>query len=332
MTTGVRTRGMLSLARGVNAELRELQDERIAAQQGRQAFQTGLTCLSHDIRTPLAGAQGYLQLVDGEEDPAEKARFLSAAAHRLGDVRALLDDLFSFAQVHDPSFEVVCELMKPADVVGDVLMGLYPQFRERGWELSVNLDDEALALADAEALARIVRNLVANALRHGAAAPVVVQRGARISVENRVANPDALDVDRLFERFASQGGSVGGMVWGWPSSPSWPPPWTPPRRPSSKATASASRWRCGSDASRLSARFRGMARANRGGDARLPARRCDSSPKEASTHKNHRCEAISGTGRADGLVFAVVDPKFACVSPGRKIPRCMRMRRKASQR
>ena len=201
MTTGVRTRGMLSLARGVNAELRELQDERIAAQQGRQAFQTGLTCLSHDIRTPLAGAQGYLQLVDGEEDPAEKARFLSAAAHRLGDVRALLDDLFSFAQVHDPSFEVVCEPMKPADVVGDVLMGLYPQFRERGWEPSVTLDDEALALADAEALARIVRNLVANALRHGTAAPSIVQRGARISVENRVANPDALDVDRLFERF-----------------------------------------------------------------------------------------------------------------------------------
>lgn len=199
MTTGVRTRGMLSLARGVNAELRELQDERIAAQQGRQAFQTGLTCLSHDIRTPLAGAQGYLQLVDGEEDPAEKARFLSAAAHRLGDVRALLDDLFSFAQVHDPSFEVVCEPMKPADVVGDVLMGLYPQFRERGWEPSVTLD--------AEALARIVRNLAANALRHGAAAPVVVQGGARISVENRVANPDALDVDRLFERFYQGEGS-----------------------------------------------------------------------------------------------------------------------------
>ena len=201
MTTGVRTRGMLSLARGVNAELDELQDERIAAQQANQAFQAGLTCLSHDIRTPLAGAQGYLQLVDGEGDPAEKARFLSAAAHRLDDVRVMLDDLFSFAQVHDPSFEAACEPLRPADVVGDVLASLYPQFRERGWEPSVVLDEEALALADAEALARIVRNLVANALRHGTAAPSIVQRGARISVENRVANQDALDVDRLFERF-----------------------------------------------------------------------------------------------------------------------------------
>ena len=207
MTANVRTRGVLSLARGVNAELDELQDERVASQQTRQAFQAGLTCLSHDIRTPLAGAQGYLQLVEGENDPGEKVRYLGAAARRLDDVRELLDDLFSFAQVHDPSFEAVCEPMKPADVVGEVLATLYPQFCERGWEPCVTLDDEALALADAEALARIMRNLVANALRHGASAPAIVQRGARISVENRVANPDALDVDRLFERFYQGEGS-----------------------------------------------------------------------------------------------------------------------------
>lgn len=134
MTAFVRTRGVLGIARGVNAELDELQNERIASQQARQAFQAGLTCLSHDIRTPLAGAQGYLQLVEDEADPAAKERYLSAAAHRLDDVRVLLDDLFSFAQVHDPSFEVAYEPVRPADVLGDVLAGLYPQFRERGWE------------------------------------------------------------------------------------------------------------------------------------------------------------------------------------------------------
>ena len=52
MTAFVRTRGVLGIARGVNAELDELQNERIASQQARQAFQAGLTCLSHDIRTP----------------------------------------------------------------------------------------------------------------------------------------------------------------------------------------------------------------------------------------------------------------------------------------
>ncbi len=207
MTAEVRTRGVLSLARGVNAELDALQDERIAAQTARQSFQAGLTCLSHDIRTPLAGAQGYLQLAEDEPDPATKERYLGAAAHRLGDVRVLLDDLFAFAQVHDPSFAVACEPVRAADVAGDVLASLYPQFRERGWEPRVSLDEEALVLADAEALARVFRNLVANALRHGADAPVIEQRGGRMTFANRVDNPDALDVERLFERFYQGGGA-----------------------------------------------------------------------------------------------------------------------------
>ena len=183
MTAFVRTRGVLGIARGVNAELDELQNERIASQQARQAFQAGLTCLSHDIRTPLSMILGY------------------------DDVRVLLDDLFSFAQVHDPSFEVAYEPVRPADVLGDVLAGLYPQFRERGWEPRVLLDDEAVVQADAEALARIFRNLTANALRHGAAAPVIEQRGGRVTFENRVDDPDAIDVDRLFERFYQGGGA-----------------------------------------------------------------------------------------------------------------------------
>lgn len=208
MTAEVRTDGMLSLARGVNAQLDKLQDERVASLQVHREFQAGLTCLSHDIRTPLAGAQGYLQLVEGEPDPVAKARYLDAAARRLDDVRLLLDDLFAFAQVHDPSFAVECEPTCAADVLGDVLAGLYPQFLERGWDPRVVLDDDALVLADADALARIFRNLAANALRHGEAAPAIEQHGAVVTFANRVADPDALDVGRLFERFYQGGGSA----------------------------------------------------------------------------------------------------------------------------
>ena len=46
-----------------------------------------------------------------------------------------------------------------------------------------------------------------NALRHGAAAPVIEQRGGRVTFENRVDDPDAIDVDRLFERFYQGGGA-----------------------------------------------------------------------------------------------------------------------------
>ena len=69
------------------------------------------------------------------------------------------------------------------------------------------LDDEAVVQADAEALARIFRNLTANALRHGAAAPVIEQRGGCVTFANLVADPAAIDIDRLFERFYQGGGA-----------------------------------------------------------------------------------------------------------------------------
>ena len=61
--------------------------------------------------------------------------------------------------------------------------------------------------ADAEALARIAENLVVNALRHGSGSLAVTARLAgeknlvTVEFSNPVADPSAIDADRLFERF-----------------------------------------------------------------------------------------------------------------------------------
>ena len=92
--------------------------------------------------------------------------------------------------------------MEVYPVVAHALLGLYPEFAERGWEPAVDFEDEGLtALADPEALERVVSNLAANALRYGAGAPSVVQRGRRVTFSNPVAASEAIDVSRLFERF-----------------------------------------------------------------------------------------------------------------------------------
>ncbi len=82
------------------------------------------------------------------------------------------------------------------------LASLYPQFKERAWEPDIELDEEALSVvSNADALKRIFRNLAVNALRHGSAPPRIARTGREVSFSNRVADPDAIDVDRLFERF-----------------------------------------------------------------------------------------------------------------------------------
>lgn len=186
----------------------------------QREFQRDLASLSHDVRTPLMGAKGYVRLAqDARERPDGEeavARHLAAAEARLDDMGALLDQLFAYAQASDPDLALDLRPVRVLPLLADVLVGHYPAFDERGWEPQVDFEDEALATdADPEALARIFENLVGNALRHGASTLAVRQRGRVVTFANEVADPSALDVTRLFERFyradASRSASGAGL-------------------------------------------------------------------------------------------------------------------------
>lgn len=202
VTVSVHTRGFVRLAQAVNRQLDRHQGERIAAEEGKRDLRRGLTYLSHDIRTPLAGAQGYAQLVAVEEDEALRARYLDVVGRRLDDVAGLLDQLYAYAQVQDPDHRIEREPVNVNDVLAEALASLYTAFKERGWEPAIELENDPLvASSDADALARIFRNLAVNALRYGCDAPSIVQSGRTVTFSNRVANPQDVNVERLFERF-----------------------------------------------------------------------------------------------------------------------------------
>ena len=202
VTVSVHTRGFVRLGQAVNRQLDRHQGERIAAEEGKRDLRRGLTYLSHDIRTPLAGAQGYAQLVAVEEDEALRARYLGVVGRRLDDVASLLDQLYAYAQVQDPDHRIEREPVNVNDVLAESLASLYTSFKERGWAPSIELENEPLvAPSDVDALARIFRNLAVNALRYGSDAPSIVQSGRTVAFSNRVANPQDVNVERLFERF-----------------------------------------------------------------------------------------------------------------------------------
>lgn len=210
LTCGSRLPGMVGMVDAVNAEIDAADAERVRALRAADEFSRGLSALSHDVRTPLTGARGYLQLAREEEDPARRDEQLAAADARLAAMSGLLDELFSYARAADP--DTVLELgpiaLRP--LLEQVLLGHYPEFEARGWEPT--LDCEGVTVeANGEALSRIAENLVVNALRHGSGPLAVRVRpagekdgercGVAVEFSNPVADPSAIDADRLFERF-----------------------------------------------------------------------------------------------------------------------------------
>ena len=87
-------------------------------------------------------------------------------------------------------------------VLCDALTALYPQLEQAHIEPQIDFPDrEIWVQADREALARVLRNLILNAVQHGSGGLVIRQRESSLTIENRVADPAALDLSHLFDRF-----------------------------------------------------------------------------------------------------------------------------------
>ena len=74
LTVGMSGAPARRLCRAVNQRLEAARCLRLEAQRGERELRYTMACVSHDIRTPLAGAMGYLQLVG--EEPERQDEYL----------------------------------------------------------------------------------------------------------------------------------------------------------------------------------------------------------------------------------------------------------------
>jgi signal transduction histidine kinase len=171
---------------------------------------------SHELRTPAAAIYGAVRTLDereGDLEPEQRAalrRMLTQQAKRLLD---LVENLLDLSRLEADSIRI-----SPSRIdVGERLAAIVDASVAEGVSLDVpaGLD----AVVDAEAFDRIVSNLLANAVRHGAP-PVVVSAKRRsaeleVAIEDRGRGVAQEFVGSLFERFtrgptdSSEGAGLG---------------------------------------------------------------------------------------------------------------------------
>ncbi len=197
-----------SLAEDVQVE----REEAVVADAARKRF---LANVSHDLRTPITSIAGYVDALDRGlgDDPK---RFLAVIGAKTEDLSRLTDDLFYAARLDADDLELAVVPLDLAEAVRRSILGFEPLLAARGVEARVELpDDPCIVDADASAVARILENLIANAIRH---APEMTTFGADLTSAGddflvRVCNDDARlpqDPETLFERgVVGPGGGAG---------------------------------------------------------------------------------------------------------------------------
>lgn len=198
----VRLHCFVRLARAVNTRLEKGQQARIRQETVSRELKHTISCVSHDIRTPLMGASGYLQLLETSSDPKEQKMYLTIIRHRLRDLEELLEELFLYTKLANEEYHMELEAVPPYAIVCDVLAGFYEKLTEAQIEPQLSFPQPPVSVyASAPALSRIFHNLIKNALLYGRGSLIIRQEGSSLSFTNAAAQPQLTDASRLFEPF-----------------------------------------------------------------------------------------------------------------------------------
>ncbi len=197
------------LATSFNAMADSLQRQ-ITQLEGLSQLQQRFTSdVSHELRTPLTTVQmaaDVLHDARGDFDPAvaRSAELLHAELDRF---EGLLSDLLEISRYDAGAAVLEAEPQDLGQVVDRVVAGMSSLAERRGCELRVQVPEApVVAEVDARRVERVLRNLVGNAIEHGAGEPVEItlaasRTAAALTVRDHGIGLSSADAQHVFDRF-----------------------------------------------------------------------------------------------------------------------------------
>ena len=149
-----------------------------------------LAHLSHDLRTPLATMQGYIEtiVIKGETLTAvDRANYLETAQRNGMQLKRLIDQIFELAHLEDGQVTVNLETFAIGELLHDIIAKFSLKAKEKNISLSLQPQQcRFIVYSDIAKLERIITNLLENAIRHtgidGEVAIVVSQLTDKIKI------------------------------------------------------------------------------------------------------------------------------------------------------
>jgi two-component system phosphate regulon sensor histidine kinase PhoR len=167
--------------------------------------------ISHELKTPIFAAQGYIHtLLDGAvDDKSVRLKFLKRAAKSLNALDKLVQDLLTLNQMESGVIKFHLESFDLKDLIHEVIEELEQKASKRDMLIRYYYDKEKSyrTIADKDKIFRVCQNLISNAIKYnndGGEVDVNLKAQKNhitVEVKDNGKGIPPEDLKRIFERF-----------------------------------------------------------------------------------------------------------------------------------
>ena len=158
-------------------EMAEHASARVAAEKADHAKTAFLGTVSPELRTPMAGILGLIELLEGTPAPTERAQYLAQMRAAATLLLELLEDMLDFARIEAGGVHLDTLAFSLRDAVNDVFAVQGTRAAARGLALVADIEPALpeQVLGDRRKLSQILLNLVGNAIKFSDEGAVTVR-------------------------------------------------------------------------------------------------------------------------------------------------------------
>lgn len=218
---GIEIRTWLDVTHEREAE-REAQRAKERAEAAHEAKSLFFAMMCHEIRTPMSGILGLLDLLERQPDSEDRDRMLRSLRESATAMLATIDDVLDLSRIEAGRLDLELVPMSLRQTVQAALDVLAPEAERKGLALTVAIEDRMpdLVVGDPVRLRQVLLNLIGNAVKFTAEGSVSVRCSGdpeqpaedllrvRFEIEDTGAGLEDVRVERLFEPYRQAGVST----------------------------------------------------------------------------------------------------------------------------
>lgn len=168
-----------------------------------------LLYLAHDIKTPLTSVVGYLNLLNDMPNISkeEQDKYIKISLDKANRLEGLIEEFFDIAKYNLDKIKLNKEWVNLNLLVGQVIEELYPLAIKHGNKIVLNSPKDIDILVDPSMFARVLGNILKNAIMHSFDdTDIVIDIYDKcdeliIELKNKGESIDEIEQEKIFEMF-----------------------------------------------------------------------------------------------------------------------------------